>query len=376
MPAAEPEVVIVGAGPVGMLLACCLAAGGIDVVVCEQRRHSSERGRAIGIHSPGLDALAHVGLSGPIRAEALRLDGGDVLCAGRTLARIDFAAEHPVHTIAQERIDALLRDRLDVLAPGALRRGCHVRRVDDGADGMRVTTDSGPDLHARLVIAADGVHSDLRRAAGIPWLRRPGAADYVMVDVDDPDTDARALLHLEPAGLVESFPLPGGRRRWVVRDTPDDPIRTIPRLRQEIAARTGRAPVIPDASELSPFHARQHTAGRLVRRRLVLLGDAAHETSPIGGQGMNLGWVNAQRLAAAILHAHRAGGETLPVQLSRWEREARRSAARAQRRAGFYMAMGQPVPDAALPLRTLIVRGLGSRMFRARTLGAITMRHV
>lgn len=363
------DVVIVGAGPVGLLLGCLLAQRGWDIVLCERRADADPRTRAIGIHRPGLDALDAAGLGAAVQAEALRLEGGEVRSRRRVLAALEFGADRPVLVLPQQRTGALLRARLVALAGDALLAGRTVTSVRDLGDQVRVRVDGaagGAELSARLVVVADGVHSRLREDLGVGWHPRPGRVEYAMLDVSDPDAGRRAVLHCEPGGLVESFPLPAGRRRWVVRQG-DDRLRTAAAFRAAVTARTGIRPAIPDGATPALFTAAQHTAGRVVSGRIVLLGDAAHEISPIGGQGMNLGWLDALRLAETLSVAGRA------LRLGGWERAQCRSARRAQRRSAFYMAMGAPAPLPVVHGREMLLRMLGSAPLRQRTTGMITM---
>ncbi|GAA1209783.1 FAD-dependent monooxygenase [Microbacterium maritypicum] len=369
----DHDVLIVGAGPVGLLLACLLVRDGMRVAVCERRTHADDRTRAIGIHRPGLEALDAAGIGTAVRAEALRLEGGEVRSRRRSLASLTFAPDRPVLILPQPRTDALLRARLHSLSADALICGCTVRSICQSADAVRVTADSaeGPhEISASVVVVADGVRSRFRDEVGAGWRPRAGRASYAMADAVDARPDARAVLHCEPEGLVESFPLPGGRRRWVVRDTGSGVLGSIEDFRAAIQMRTGiDLELAPDLKPAS-FVAAQHTATRLHRGRIVLLGDAAHEVSPIGGQGMNLGWVDAVRLAAEL-------ARVLPSRtpdFSAFAREAHRSAARAQRRSSFYMSMGAPASATIVRGRELLMRALGSAPLRGWTAGLLTMR--
>lgn len=382
----DHEVVIVGAGPVGLLLACLLAQEGIDVVVCERRGDTDDRSRAIGIHPPGLHALDAVGLGEEARAQGLQLVGGEVLCDGRILASLDFPPTRRVLILPQGRTDALLRERLAALNGDALRRGHTVRGIRPDSDRVHLTvavdgaSDRGMDsvqreLSASIVVAADGVHSGIRDSLGVGWRARAGTARYLMIDVPDASGGARAQLHCAPDGLVESFPLPGGRRRWVALDANDDDERRMPAaeaFRDVIRARTGVAPDMPDGARPVGFRARQHLAARTVHGRVILIGDAAHEVSPIGGQGMNLGWTDALRVASAIQLMLRGGR----ADLGGLERRTRRAATAAQRRSRFYMSMGRPAHGLPLRARNAVIRTLGLAPLRAASAGLITMRGI
>ncbi|MFF1541961.1 FAD-dependent oxidoreductase [Microbacterium sp. NPDC058269] len=369
----DHDVLIVGAGPVGLLLACLLVQEGLRVAVCERRKEDDDRTRAIGIHRPGLEALEAAGIGDAVRAQGLRLEGGEVRSRRRTLATLTFAADRPVLILPQPRTGALLRARLQSLSAEALILGCDVTGIRQTAEAVHVTADAADgrrELSAAVVVVADGVRSRLRDDLGLGWRPRTGRASYAMVDVIDSAPGARAVLHCEPEGLVESFPLPDGRRRWVVRVSEGRGLEGIEDFCAAIATRTGVDLGLPPDVRPTAFVAAQHTAKRVHRGRIVLLGDAAHEVSPIGGQGMNLGWVDAVRLAERLA---RSAPARMP-DLTAYDRQVRRSASRAQRRSAFYMSMGAPAPATTVRAREVLMRTLGSAPLRGWTAGLLTMR--
>ncbi|MGW9631833.1 FAD-dependent oxidoreductase [Agromyces sp. NPDC055520] len=370
------DVVIVGGGPVGLLLACLLAQRGRDVAVLERRTERSGRSRAIGIHPPGLRALGRVGLEAEVRGSGVEIRDGRVTCEGRVLGSMSFAKAGSVWSLPQLETEAMLERRLADLAQGALRAGVEVRGLRDLGTHVEVSgdRDGAPvALLARYVIGADGVRSGIRNLVGLGWAPRPGRAHYVMGDTrDDTGEPATALLHFEPAGVVESFPLPGGRRRWVAwvrrppREAGPGQLATI------VASRVDGRFDVEAAAEPSVFEARQHLAERMHRGRVALVGDAAHEISPIGGQGMNLGWLDALLLDRELEHAIESGAPDDAFE--RYDRARRASAARAIRQAAFNMRMGAPAAGVRLRARNAAVRALAVPPFRAVLARAFTMR--
>lgn len=373
----DHDVAIVGAGPVGLLLACLLAQAGIDVAVYERRGDDDDRSRAIGIHPPGLAALDAAGLGAQVREEALELEGGEVLSGGRVLASLSFAAGQRVLVLPQHRTHALLVERLRQLRSATMLTGHDVVDVRNEGSLVRLAFDAAGERReatASFVVAADGVHSGIRRLLGIGWHGRHGSGSYAMVDITQAQRSSRVQLHCETAGLVESFPLPRGQRRWVAAD-PRGALGDATAFAGAIRERTGIRLELPAGLRPTMFRAQQHRAARLTAGRVVLLGDAAHETSPIGGQGMNLGWTAALRLAMTLDHSLQRGrAEFREADFREYERRTRRDAATAQRRSAFYMAMGHAARGPWLIARNSGIRLLGTAPLRRSTANMITMR--
>lgn len=382
MPRAH-DVIVVGGGPVGMLLGCLLVRRGLDAIVLERRPHRSPHSRAIGIHPPGLAALDAVGLAQPAIRAGVRILGGSVSSDGRVLGSMSFRRVHKqfpfVLSLPQAQTERMLERSLTEVGPDRVQR-TQVTHVIDRGECVDVVRADAPLMRARYVVAVDGVRSGIRNALGIEWRRQSGAAEYAMADfaagTDDPSS---ALLFFERGGVVESFPLPGAVRRWVARlPSSAEDAATASRwgpeqLARVIEERTGHVVRSRTNTMVSVFRARQHLADRLVAGRVILAGDAAHEVSPIGGQGMNLGWRDAVVLADTLERVIADPGSA-ERELSTYELLRRRAAYRATRQAAFNMAMGAPRAGMPLRIRNGIVRAAATPPAGAFFARAFTMR--
>ena len=352
------DVILVGGGPVGLFAGILLRQAGLDVLVLEQRTARSSHSRAIGIHPPALQALAQAEVADELIARGIRIHEGVARSAGEEVTRLSFAelpCEYPfVLAVPQLQTEQVLEGRLAAVAPGAFRRGVEVSGVFDTGPSMLVTTTAGEVLQSRLVIGADGGKSTVRASAGISVTLQGYPDTYLMGDFADSSADrSTAVLYLESDGIVESFPLPEGVRRWVVRTSSLVPSPAPELLAQLIADRTGVAVDVGSNTMLSAFDVHRQLARRLVAGRTVLIGDAAHQVSPIGGQGMNLGWLDVTELVP-IITASLVDGDDVGGLLTLFEAGRRRAASVAARQAHLNMALGRPLPRRVLTARNAL----------------------
>jgi 2-polyprenyl-6-methoxyphenol hydroxylase-like FAD-dependent oxidoreductase len=374
------DVVIVGAGPVGLFMGMLLLQRGHTVRILERRNARSQRSRAIGIHPPALAELSHAGVAAELMAAGVQIRRGIAYSRGRRVAELPFSGDPDVPfilAVPQAITEKVLETAVMGLDPQAIVRGTDVREVIDNFRSVRLVADSSSkpqEFIARLAVAADGAHSSIRQGL-LPHLTPRSYPDsYIMGDfADNTGHGTDAVLYLEPEGIVESFPLPGGVRRWVVRLGAPDRGTTAAGLAKLVGSRTGELLDAASNTMVSSFEVRSRLAKRMVHGRVVLLGDAAHEISPIGGQGMNLGWLDAAALAPIMDASFK--GEDVGRRLQEFEKSRRSAAVRASRQAGLNMALGRPLAPQVMATRNRLfaaalelpaVAGLVERRFTMR----------
>ena len=359
------EVVIVGAGPVGSLLAAELVRRGVDVRVLERRVAPGLGTRAIGVHAPVLAALEESGITERLLEGAQRVPRGEARAGDRVLGVVRFdrlSTRFPfVATLPQADTEAVL----GAVAPEP-ERGAEVSRVRPRESGVELTVQRASgveELDSPIVVLAGGwaARSLAYRDGRVPTTTYPDR--YLMSDIEvpartQPDT---AIVNLAPGGVLESFPLPGSVRRVVAWDAAADPavdLASVRVQRLQAALRSrGEAAVADAVQTATAFGIRRVIAPSLRRGRLFVIGDAAHEVSPIGGQGMNLGLLDAVGLAPLLARwvHERAAPDT---DLAAWERRRVRSAVRAGQLAAVNTVLGRPRHGAADLARRTLVRGM------------------
>lgn len=354
-------VLIAGGGPVGLFLALCLERTGIPCMVAEKRVRPVPHSRSIGIHPVSLNAFSRIGIAEQFMREGVRIYRGHAFSGDRKLGTITFSNSDPpfILTMPQFRTEQILEETLKHRSPGTLRRSLELTFAREKADEVEVEGKlGGRDVRMTCdyLVGCDGKESMVRRAAGFSYSGGSYPDTYIMGDYDD-NTGFRndAVVYLSRRGLIESFPIPDNRRRWVVKTERYLPVINRQDIEERVELRIGHSLSAARNHMVSSFGVQRLVASPLASGRILLAGDAAHVVSPIGGQGMNLGWVEAgelaERLQRMVTHPERR-----ELECEEYTQKWTRSAWKVIRRAEFNMWLGKA--SSLSWLRNTMVAGL------------------
>ena len=321
------DVVVVGAGPAGLVTAIMLATQGIDVSLIERRSATSDLPRAVGVTLRQMELFRSWGLEQRMRAggddvELAVLETVTAADAGRGTARdlnvprrtqSEVVSPTAPARVPQDHLEAVLMDHLATLPSATIRRGTEVTGVTQTEDDVRlsvsdVTTGTPDAVSAGYVVAADGARSPLREALGIEMVGPDDMMNGLAVEFRAPLWpvlgDHRYALytvtHPDGAGVL----IPAGQGdRWqfgvVLREGDDATVLgDHDALMHRIRSAAGSPNLPVDIVRVHPFGSGAQLADRFSEGRVFLVGDAAHRVTPRGGNGLamavrdgiDLGW--------------------------------------------------------------------------------------
>ncbi|CDQ46258.1 FAD-dependent oxidoreductase [Mycolicibacterium neoaurum] len=301
------DVLIAGAGPVGLTAAIVLTQRGRHVQVIDDQAAGANTSRAAVVHAHTLELLAPYGASPDLVARGVPVPAFSIRDRDTTLLKVPFGGLPTAYPytlmIPQADTEALLLRRLEHLG-GHVLRPVTLTDATQHHDGIAAVCADGRKIDARYLLGADGLHSTVRRTAGIDFTGGTYADAFVLADVrlSGGLGAEEVILYFSPAGLVVVAPLPQGRHRIVatVDEAPAEPDAAfVQRLLDERGPQAQPA-VVEQIVWSSRFRVHHRIADTFRSDRMLLAGDAAHVHSPAGGQGMNLGIEDAVAAGEAL----------------------------------------------------------------------------
>ncbi|MFL1467511.1 FAD-dependent monooxygenase [Marinobacter sp. HN1S83] len=311
----QDSVLIVGAGPVGMATAATLAKHGIRPIIIERNASPTSLSKAIGIHAITLELMQTLGLSEQFVAHGVPHRYATLNAGSREILRVDFEqiqSSYPmVLALPQSSTERLLRQTLNC-HDIEIKWNTELTQLKTLADGScEVALVNGKVRETRQVqwvLACDGSHSTVRRLQDIPFPGGEYERAFILGDVmmDWPDGNPEQLqFFLSRQGYILIVPLPEGRHRIICQTdaefiagdkTGERRAITLDDL-QRIVDRNGPGGIkvhSPQWLTSAPFYHRM--ADNPIQGNIILLGDAFHLFSPLGGQGLNTGFQDAFNL--------------------------------------------------------------------------------
>ncbi|MDR9416147.1 MAG: NAD(P)/FAD-dependent oxidoreductase [Gracilimonas sp.] len=341
----EIPVLIVGGGPVGLFLAIALLREGIRCKVLEKRIERIADSRSLGIHPVSLELFDELGITAPFLKSGLKIKKGIAFANSKKLGEIQFTncpgPHNYILACPQNVTENILRDELTNLNSTALITDAEFIRFEETesmVDTYYSIQGNVKKIKSQFLIGCDGKNSQVRKSASIHYSGKRYPDTYIMGDFEDTTSfNDDAAVFLTKEGLIECFPLPNGMRRWVVKtdDYISDP--TENNLASLVQSRIGYNLFSIPHTMLSSFGVQHLMAETYAKGRILLAGDSAHVVSPIGGQGMNLGWLDAWELVQ-ILRSTRS-----PQDFQRYSKQQQLITKKVARRAEVNMRLGRAV---------------------------------
>jgi 3-(3-hydroxy-phenyl)propionate hydroxylase len=302
------DVLVVGAGPTGLLAACELIRRGVRVRLVDRAAEPAMVPKALSVWPRALDILADVGLLDGVRQESRLINALSYFSQRDRLATFDFTEDLACRTLPQHVTERLLTERLHELG-GHVERGVRLLAIedsdqndqDDRPGGVTAVLEHASGAVERVLapylVGADGAGSAVRGQLGVGFAGSTYEMAFALIDthIDGSLPDDECLFYQSPSGALVIVPMPGGVYRFL--SVMPAGRRMSVELMQSIVDERGPQGVrITDPVSHAVFRVHARQAADFRRGRVFLMGDAAHVHSPAGGQGMNNGMQDAHNL--------------------------------------------------------------------------------
>jgi 2-polyprenyl-6-methoxyphenol hydroxylase-like FAD-dependent oxidoreductase len=330
------DALVVGAGPVGLVMASELRRHGLSCRIIDKSDGPSIWSKAQVIHARTLECFQDMGVVDEILARGRPVSGSRIMTPQlQAIARVDLGgidSPYPYFlSLSQRETELILAQHIERTHDVHIERNVTLDGFTQDANGVVAklihVDGSTEEVHVPWLLGCDGAHSVVRKTLGLPFEGSTYDQRIVQADVrvDFPHAvhDDEIAIFLGPQGMVAFFPLPGEHRyRMLTFVEPEDERPVEIELFKALLA--DRGPVgaeLSDPAWMVDFRIHCRLVARYRVGRAFLSGDAAHIHSPAGGQGMNTGIQDAYNLAWKLALVHR--GRAKESLLDSYEAERR-----------------------------------------------------
>ena len=371
----ECDVLIVGAGPTGLVLALWLARMGISCRIIDKAEAPGTTSRALAVHARTLELYRQLDLTGAVLQNGHKVPAVNLWVKGERKVHLDFGTvgenltPYPfLHIFPQDEHERLLIARLEQQGVSVERRTSLVSyREEEGGIVARLGAAGGEEeCHARYIAGCDGARSQVRETMGIDFPGGTYAQIFYVADVEmaGPAADGELHVDLDEADFLALFPLKGQGRARLIGTVRDERAQHPENLKfEDVADRAIQHMkiAVKNVHWFSTYRVHHRVARHFRKGRAFLLGDAAHIHSPVGGQGMNTGIGDAINLAWKL--AWVVKGRATDALLDTYEPEriafARRLVATTDRVFSFVSAEGPFADLMRMRVAPLLIPAVG-----------------
>lgn len=301
------DVLVIGAGPVGMTMANELAIQGVDFRIIDKLPERSDKSRALAVHSRTLELLSRHGKIDELMAHSQKINGNQLYINRKLMDGLNVFGSRPAKpdtqypgafSISQVNTEGFLEDRLTERGI-TVERPVTVKSVVQDADvatAILIKEDGSEEtVRAKYVVGCDGAHSVVRHSMDVKFEGDAYKQEYITADTMFDWEGHGDKMHLMIGeGLLVMIPLGPDRARIIVSRPTQMDSHELPTLDDFQKALEQRLPAdekprLHDPKWLAVYHLHHRCSTKYRDGRLFVAGDAAHIHSPVGGQGMNTG---------------------------------------------------------------------------------------
>lgn len=307
----KKQVLIVGAGPVGLTMAAELARYGVSVRIVDKAAQRTDKSKAIVLWTRTLELLDRARCASDFVAAGHKVDAANIIAGGQDIAHVDFTGVDSPYSYAlmlpQSDTERLLEAHLGRLGVTPERQTEVLGFRQDGRGvtaTLRKADGSEEIVEADWLVGCDGAHSAVRHGLGLSFLGDTLQSDWILADIHLngyplPIEEMATYWHQD--GVLLAIPMSATRFRIIADiglskgNAPTQP--TLEQVQAIIDQRGPGGMVVSNPIWLSGFRINERKVSDYRSGRVFVAGDAAHVHSPAGGQGMNTGMQDAFNLA-------------------------------------------------------------------------------